>query len=72
MEYHRLGKQNWFVDVMDTKTRFMVSSEYMPSRTIDNLTRVLKRARFATGEQIKVVTTDGLQGYSRVLKKLLD
>jgi len=69
MEYHRLGKQNWFVDVMDTKTRYIVSSEYMQSRTIENLIRVLKKARVATEEQIKVVTTDGLQGYPRVLKK---
>ncbi len=69
MEYHRLGKQNWFVDVMDTKTRFIVSSEYIESRTIENLTRVLKKARLNTGDQVKVVTTDGLLGYPRVLKK---
>ena len=69
MEYHRLGEQNWFVDVMDTTTRFVVASDYMKSRTIENLTRVLKKSKFATGEQIKVITTDGLQGYERVLKK---
>ncbi len=69
MEYHRLGEQNWFVDVMDTTTRYMVASDYMKSRTIDNLTKVLKRGKFATGEQVKIVTTDGLQGYPRVLKK---
>jgi len=69
MEYHRLGEQNWFVDVMDTETRFVVASDYMKSRTIENLTKVLKKGKLATGEQIKVVTTDGLQGYQRVLKK---
>ena len=69
MEYHRLGEQNWFVDVMDTETRFVVASDYMKSRTIENLTKVLKKGKLATGEQIKVVTTDGLQGYERVLKK---
>jgi len=69
MEYHRLGEQNWFVDVMDTETRFMVASDYMKSRTIDNLTRVLKHGKFATGEQVKVITTDGLKGYPRVLRK---
>ncbi|MBS3092727.1 IS1 family transposase, partial [Candidatus Pacearchaeota archaeon] len=68
MEYHRLGEQNWFVDVMDTETRFMVASDYMKSRTIDNLTRVLKHGKFATGEQVKVITTDGLKGYPRVLR----
>ena len=69
MEYHRLGEQNWFVNVMDTETRFVVASDYMKSRTIENLTNVLKRGKLATGEQIKIVTTDGLQGYERVLKK---
>src|SRR3989344_6056006 len=69
MEYHRLGEQNWFVDVMDTETRFMVSSDYMKSRTIENLTKVLKKSKSATGEQVKIITTDGLQGYPRVLKK---
>lgn len=69
MEYHRLGEQNWFVDVMDTTTRYVVASDYMKSRTIENLTRVLKKGKLATGEQIKVVTTDGLKGYPRVLRK---
>jgi len=69
MEYHRLGKQNWFVDVMDTKTRYMVSSAYMESRTIENLTQVMKKARRSTGNNIKVITTDGLQGYPRVVRK---
>lgn len=69
MEYHRLGEQNWFVDVMDTTTRYVVASDYMKSRTIENLTKVLKKRKSATGEQIKVITTDGLKGYERVLKK---
>ena len=69
MEYAVKGKQGWFVDVMDTKTRYIVSSEFMKSRTIDNLVEVLKKARYSTGNQIKVVTTDGLPGYPRVLKK---
>lgn len=69
MEYHRLGEQNWFVDVMDTETRFMVASDYMKSRTIENLTRVLKRSKFVTNSNVKIITTDGLQGYPRVLRK---
>ena len=69
MEYHRLGKQNWFVDVMDTNTRYMVSSDYMIGRTLENMTKVLVNAKKKTGSQIKTVTTDGLRGYSRVLKR---
>jgi transposase-like protein len=76
MEYHRRiskyekgREQNWFVDVMDTTTRFIVSSGYMRSRTIDSMVKVLKRGKFATQEQVKIVTTDGLRGYPRMLKK---
>ncbi len=69
MEYHRLGEQNWFVDVMDTTTRYVVASDYMKSRTIENLTKVLKKGKLATGEQVKIITTDGLQGYPRVLRR---
>jgi len=76
MEYHRRisryekgREQNWFVDVMDTTTRYMVSSGYMRSRTIDSMVKVLKRGKFVTREQVKIITTDGLRGYPRMLKK---
>lgn len=76
MEYHRRiskyqkgREQNWFVDVMDTTTRFMVSSGYMRSRTTENMVKVLKRGKSATGNQVKMITTDGLKGYPRILKK---
>jgi len=69
MEFSTKGRQTWFVDVMDTETRYMVSSDFMRSRTIENLTKVLKLAKRKTGEQVKIVTTDGLGGYPRVLKK---
>ena len=69
MEYRTNGQQTWFVDVLDTTTRYIVSSEFMRSRTIENLTNVLRLAKQKTGNQVKIVTTDGLQGYSSVLKK---
>mgnify|MGYP001614707490 CR=1 FL=1 len=69
MEYHRLGEQNWFVDVLDIETRFIVVSDYMKSRTIDNLTKVLKQGKQKTGDRIKIVTTDCLAGYDKVLRR---
>ena len=69
MEDKVKGKQCWFVDVMDTKTRYMVSSDLMRSRTLENMTKVLSEAKKKTGNQVKVVTTDGLQGYSTILKR---
>ncbi len=76
MEYHRrkshkqrLGiAEDWFIDVIDTKTRFVVSSEYVDSRNHENLKRVFRRARKATGDTVKVVTTDGLLAYPKVLE----
>ncbi len=66
----KLGiEQNWFVDVMDTKTRYMVASNYMETRTIENMSEVLKLAKRKTGEQIRVVTTDGLSAYRKALNK---
>jgi len=66
----KLGiEQNWFVDVMDTKTRFMVASDYMETRTINNMAKVLKLAKQKTGEQVKVFTTDGLSAYRKALNK---
>jgi len=76
MEYYRKIKenqrgreQNWFVDTFDVETRFMITGEYMKSRTNDNLIKVLKRTKFKTGEQVEIVTTDGLLGYPAVLRK---
>jgi len=54
---------------MDTTTRFMVSSGYMRSRTIGSMVKVLKRGKFATGQQVRIITTDGLRGYPKMLKK---
>ena len=67
MEYTVKGKQSWFVDVIDTKTRYIVSSEFMRSRTMEDMTAVLKKAKRVTGNQIDTVTTDGLMGYPRML-----
>ena len=71
--YHKKGmkgvEQNWFVDTFDLQTRFMIIGEYMKSRTNKNLIKVMKKTKFKTGEQLKIVTTDGLQGYPFVLRK---
>jgi len=71
--YHQKGmkgiEQNWFVDTFDLQTRFMIVGEYMKSRTNENLIKVMKKTKFKTGEQVKIVTTDGLQGYPTVLRK---
>ncbi len=77
IEYHRrkshkakLGtEKHFFIDSVDTETRFMISAEYMKDRSIKNVKIVMNRIKERTGEQIKVMTTDGLLSYPRVIKK---
>ncbi|MCX6749269.1 MAG: DDE-type integrase/transposase/recombinase [Candidatus Pacearchaeota archaeon] len=67
--HHRKGVDtNWFIDAIDTETRFMVASEYVKHREQANLKRVLRKAKNKTENQIKVITTDGLPAYSRAIK----
>jgi len=68
MEYKRLGKQNWFVDVLDCDTRFIISSDYMESRTMDNIVKVLKKGRKTTTNPVKIITTDCLNAYPKALR----
>ncbi len=76
MEYHRRKDynkkgvdKNWFIDAVDCKTRFMVSSEYAKARGKNELRSVIKKAKDKTGTQIKICTTDGLLVYGNIVKK---
>ena len=54
-KYQKGKEQNWFVDTFDVETKFMVTGEYMRSRTNENLIKVMKRAKFKTGEQLRLL-----------------
>lgn len=77
MEFHRrkshkrkLGvDKNWFIDGIDVKTRFMINSAYVKHRSKKNLRKVLSNIKDKTGEQIKIITTDGLTAYEKVVKQ---
>ena len=78
MEFHRrkshkrkLGNdKNWFIDSIDPKTKFMVSSQYAKRRTQVEMKKVIQIAKNKTGTQIKICTTDGFLAYSKVVKKV--
>jgi len=77
MEYRRRKQRdrkgvdkNWFIDVIDCQSRFMIASDYTKSRGQKELKQVIKNVKEKTGEQIKVITTDGLQGYYEVIKRV--
>jgi len=60
--------ENWFIDAIDIKTRFMINSAFMKSRGQNELKEVLKGIKNKTGEHVKIITTDGLLSYPRVLR----
>jgi len=70
MEYKVKKQKSWFIDAIDTKTRFIVSSEFVKTRELKELKQVIARAKRKTENQIKICTTDGLIAYSKIVKSV--
>ena len=60
---------NWFIDSIDTQTRFMVASEYVKSREQKELINVLRNAKRKTENQFEIITSDGLLAYPKAIQK---
>ena len=77
MEFHRrksykkkLGvDKNWFIYGIDVKTRFMINSAYFKLRSTNNIKKILSNIKNKTGEQVKIVTTDGFNAYEKAVKR---
>jgi len=69
MEYKVKKQKSWFIDAIDTETRFMVSSEFTKTREQEEIKKVLQIAKNKTEEQVKIVTTDGLTSYPYAIQK---
>lgn len=67
VEYKTRGKQSWFIDSIDTTTRFMVASNYVKSRGQEELKQVLKLARKKTDRQFDTITSDGFKAYPKAI-----
>ncbi len=78
VEYHRrkshkakLGNdKNFFIDSICPKTKFMVASNYVKSRGMEEIKAVIKDIKTKTEFQVKVITTDGLPAYPNAIKKV--
>jgi putative transposase len=78
VEYHRrksynkkLGvEKNFFIDSICPQTKFMVASNYVKSRGMDEIKAVIKNIKVKTEKQIKVITTDGLPAYPNAIRKI--
>ncbi|MGA2159527.1 MAG: IS6 family transposase [Dehalococcoidia bacterium] len=57
------GKDYWFLDVIDVKTRFLIASKLSPTRRVEDIQDVLKEAYARTGRIPKVIMTDHLWAY---------
>lgn len=67
----KLGRdENWFIDSIDPKTKFMLSSNYCKSRSKKEIKAILKKIKQKAEGQIKVVTTDGLTTYENSVKEV--
>lgn len=62
-------REEFFIDIIDTESRYLVSSDYAKDRTTPVLNKVYRNAKRKVGNQVKVISTDGLVGYPRVIKK---
>ena len=62
-------KDEYFIDVLDIDSRYLVSTDYQPQRTNKVLNKVYYNAKRKVGNQVKVISTDGLVAYPRTIKK---
>jgi len=62
-------RNEYFIDIIDMDSRYLVSSSYQKDRTIPILNKVYRNAKRKVGEQVKVISTDGLMSYPRVIRK---
>ena len=70
MEYKVKKKKSWFIDAIDTETRFMVSSEFTKTREQKELKKVILKAKQKTDRQIQICTTDGYTAYPYAVRKV--
>jgi putative transposase len=70
MEYKRLGKRNWFIDSIDTKTRFLVANGFSQGRSHKEIKQVMAKIKYSTNGSVTTITTDGLLAYPSVIKKV--
>jgi transposase-like protein len=66
--HNRVGEQNWLIDSIDTKTRFVVASSFHKSRGQEEIKGVLSMAKQKTLSQFQIVTSDGFLAYPRAIK----
>ena len=62
-------RNEYFIDIIDIESRYIVSSQYAKDRKTYVLNKVYGRAKRKVGNQVKMISTDGLMSYPRVIRK---
>jgi putative transposase len=57
------GKNVWFWDIIDAKTRFLIATHISPTRTLKDAQMLMKKAYNRTGKIPRVIYTDKLRAY---------
>ena len=72
MEFGSRGKKThgWFIDSIDTTSRFMIASSFAKTREQEELKKVIMKAKQKTENQITICTTDGYTAYPDAVKKV--
>jgi len=78
VEYHRrkshkqkLGNErNWFIDSICPKTKFMIASNYVQSRNMNDIKLIIKSIKTKTENQVKIITSDGWLAYPMAIQKV--
>jgi len=60
---------NWLINAIDVKNRFLLGSTYFKYRSQKNIKKILFDVKNKSGEQIKIVTTDGYTAYEKAVKQ---
>jgi len=68
--HNRLGEQNWLIDSIDTRTRFVVASSFNESRGQEEIKRVLRLVKYKTQGYVTTITSDGHRVYPKCVKKV--
>jgi transposase-like protein len=63
------GKQKWFWEIIDGKTRFMVAEHLSNTRTIKDSTKLFKDAHNRTIKRPKIIYSDGCFAYRKGFNK---
>lgn len=62
------GKNIWFWDIIDTKTRFLIASHMSYTRTTKDAQELMRKAYERTGKIPRVIYTDKLRAYLNGIK----